>query len=198
MKRKNVILSLVASISVLILVVGLFAVKQFMQWRMLLNSGVFSAAHKDIMEGLLGHIFIWGIIVLVCSLSIILFLCWLLLPNKKERDICEVAGNLSEEDGFDSLRVDTVNNLIAYGAVNVKCRPQITKIVIHLKRSDKHSMSYEELNDILGQGFYDGSYSSQKKANNLKYELKRLLEGMPFVVCPATPNEIKLLGRAVR
>ena len=48
MKRKNVILSLVASISVLILVVGLFAVKQFMQWRMLLNSGVFSAAHKDI------------------------------------------------------------------------------------------------------------------------------------------------------
>ena len=56
MKRKNVILSLVASISVLILVVGLFAVKQFMQWRMLLNSGVFSAAHKDIMEGLLGHI----------------------------------------------------------------------------------------------------------------------------------------------
>ncbi len=47
------------------------------------NSGVFSAAHKDIMEGLLGHIFIWGIIVLVCSLSIILFLCWLLLPNKK-------------------------------------------------------------------------------------------------------------------
>lgn len=59
------------------------------------------------MEGLLGHIFIWGIIVLVCSLSIILFLCWLLLPNKKERDICEVAGNLSEEDGFDSLRVDT-------------------------------------------------------------------------------------------
>ena len=85
MKRKNVILSLVASISVLILVVGLFAVKQFMQWRMLLNSGVFSAAHKDIMEGLLGHIFIWGIIVLVCSLSIILFLCWLLLPNKKER-----------------------------------------------------------------------------------------------------------------
>ena len=29
-------------------------------------------------------------------------------------------------------------------------------------------------------------------------ELKRLLEGMPFVVCPATPNEIKLLGRAVR
>jgi hypothetical protein len=54
------------------------------------------------------------------------------------------------------------------------------------------------LNDILGQGFYDGSYSSQKKANNLKYELKRLLEGMPFVVCPATPNEIKLLGRAVR
>ena len=55
MKRKNVILSLVASISVLILVVGLFAVKQFMQWRMLLNSGVFSAAHKDIMEGLLGH-----------------------------------------------------------------------------------------------------------------------------------------------
>ncbi len=169
-----------------------------MQWRMLLNSGVFSAAHKDIMEGLLGHIFIWGIIVLVCSLSIILFLCWLLLPNKKERDICEVAGNLSEEDGFDSLRVDTVNNLIAYGAVKVKCRPQITKIVIHLKRSDKHSMSYEELNDILGQGFYDGSYSSQKKANNLKYELKRLLEGMPFVVCPATPNEIKLLGRAVR
>lgn len=104
MKRKNVILSLVASISVLILVVGLFAVKQFMQWRMLLNSGVFSAAHKDIMEGLLGHIFIWGIIVLVCSLSIILFLCWLLLPIKKERDICEVAGNLSEEDGFDSLR----------------------------------------------------------------------------------------------
>ena len=178
MKRKNVILSLVASISVLILVVGLFAVKQFMQWRMLLNSGVFSAAHKDIMEGLLGHIFIWGIIVLVCSLSIILFLCWLLLPNKKERDM--------------------VNNLIAYGAVKVKCRPQITKIVIHLKRSDKHSMSYEELNDILGQGFYDGSYSSQKKANNLKYELKRLLEGMPFVVCPATPNEIKLLGRAVR
>mgnify|MGYP001498917431 CR=1 FL=1 len=57
MKRKNVILSLVASISVLILVVGLFAVKQFMQWRMLLNSGVFSAAHKDIMEGLLGHIY---------------------------------------------------------------------------------------------------------------------------------------------
>ena len=58
MKRKNVILSLVASISVLILVVGLFAVKQFMQWRMLLNSGVFSAAHKDIMEGLyfyMGH-----------------------------------------------------------------------------------------------------------------------------------------------
>ena len=46
--------------------------------------------------------------------------------------------------------------------------------------------------------FYDGSYSSQKKANNLKYELKRLLEGLPFVVCPATPNEIKLLGRAVR
>ena len=39
---------------------------------------------------------------------------------------------------------------------------------IHLKRSDKHSMSYEELNDILGQGFYDGSYSSQKKANNLR------------------------------
>ena len=31
-----------------------------------------------------------------------------------------------------------------------------------------------------------------------RYELKRLLEGMPFVVCPATPNEIKLLGRAVR
>lgn len=61
MKRKNVILSLVASISVLILVVGLFAVKQFMQWRMLLNSGVFSAAHKDIMEGLLGHIFIYSI-----------------------------------------------------------------------------------------------------------------------------------------
>ena len=31
-----------------------------MQWRMLLNSGVFSAAHKDIMEGLLGHIFYMG------------------------------------------------------------------------------------------------------------------------------------------
>ena len=59
-------------------------------------------------------------------------------------------------------------------------------------------MSYEELNVILGQRFYDGSYSIQKKWNNLKYELKRLLEGMPFVVCPATPNEIKLLGRAVR
>ena len=36
-------------------------------------------------------------------------------------------------------------------------------------------MSYEELNDILGQGFYDGSYSSQKKANNLKYELKKII-----------------------
>ena len=168
MKRKNVILSLVASISVSILVVGLFAVKQFMQWRMILNSGVFSAAHKDIMEELLGHAFIWGIIVLVCSLLVILFLCWLLLPDRKERDICEVLGNLSVENEFDSLRVDTVNNLIVYGEVKVKCRPQITKIVIHLKRSDKHSMSYEELNDIFGQGFYDGSYSSQKKANNLK------------------------------
>ena len=73
MKRKNVILSLVASISVSILVVGLFAVKQFMQWRMILNNGVFSAAHKDIMEELLGHAFIWGIIVLVCSLLVILF-----------------------------------------------------------------------------------------------------------------------------
>lgn len=59
-------------------------------------------------------------------------------------------------------------------------------------------MSYEELNDILGQGFYDGSYSSQKKANNLKYELKRLLEGMPFVFVRLSSNEIKLLGRAVR
>ena len=165
MKRKNVILSLVASISVSILVVGLFAVKQFMQWRMILNSGVFSSAHKDIMEELLGHAFIWGIIVLVCSLLVILFLCWLLLPDRKERDICEVLGNLSVENEFDSLRVDTVNNLIVYGEVKVKCRPQITKIVIHLKRSDKHSMSYEELNDIFGQGFYDGSYASQKKAN---------------------------------
>lgn len=122
----------------------------------------------------------------------------MLLPDRKERDICEVLGNLSVENEFDSLRVDTVNNLIVYGEVKVKCRPQITKIVIHLKRSDKHSMSYEELNDIFGQGFYDGSYSSQKKANNLKYELKRLLERMPFVVCPTTPNEIKLLGKAVR
>ena len=85
MKRKNVILSLVAS-------------KQFMQWRMILNSGVFSAAHKDIMEELLGHAFIWGIIVLVCSLLVILFLCWLLLPDRKERDICEVLGNLSVEN----------------------------------------------------------------------------------------------------
>ena len=61
-----------------------------------------------------------------------------------------------------------------------------------------YAYSDEELNDIFGQGFYDGSYSSQKKANNLKYELNRLLERMPFVVCPTTPNEIKLLGKAVR
>ena len=196
MKRKNVILSLVASISVSILVVGLFAVKQFMQWRMILNSGVFSAAHKDIMEVLLGQALIWGIIVLACPLLVILFLCWLLLPDRKERDICEVGGNLSVENEFDTLRVDTVNNLIVYGEVKVRCRPQIAKIVVRLKRSDKHSMSYEELNDIFGQGFYDGSYSSQKKANNLKYELKRLLERMPFVVCPATPDEIRLLGKA--
>ena len=87
------------------------------------------------MEELLGHAFIWGIIVLVCSLLVILFLCWLLLPDRKERDICEVLGNLSVENEFDSLRVDTVNNLIVYGEVKVKCRPQITKIVIHLKRS---------------------------------------------------------------
>ena len=49
-----------------------------------------------------------------------------------------------------------------------------------------------------GRDFMTVHIPAKKKANNLKYELKRLLEGMPFVVCPATPNEIKLLGRAVR
>ena len=197
MKRRKIILSLVTSISILILVVGILAVRQFMQWGMIINSGAFSAAHKDIMEELLGHAFIWCIILLVCSLSVILFLYWLLLPDRKGSDICEVADNLSVKDEFCLLRIDSVNNFIMYGEVKVKCRPQITKIIVHLMGADKHAMSYEELNDILGQGFYDGSYSSQKKANNLKYELKRLLEGMPFVVCPATPNEIKLLGKAV-
>lgn len=188
MRRIHVFQGLTVCITLLILVWVCLIVCKFLEWNAFFSNDVFPVVYRLLIQELLRQMTVWvGIFCLGVSLLVILL--FLGAYFKKE----QMYQTVVPVDGFGRLNVDEVKGVIVYGTIEVKCRRQVLRIINHLLDSDGHSMSYEDLNEILGAGFYDGTYSSQKKANNLKYELKRALDGMPFVLCPSTPNQIRLM-----
>lgn len=92
------------------------------------------------------------------------------------------------------MTVDVECRTVRCGKCRRRVRPQVALVLAFLLQSPQHSLSYADLNGILGQKrYFDGSKCSRQRVRTLKRDLRKALEGFPFDVMRPESDCIRLV-----
>ena len=108
----------------------------------------------------------------------------------------EAAVPVLAEGGADleGMTVDVECRTVRCGECRRRVRPQVALVLAFLLQSPQHSLSYADLNGILGQKrYFDGSKCSRQRVRTLKCDLRKALEGFPFDVMRPESDCIRLV-----
>ena len=159
------------------LTMTIFMVHNMAYWHDWVSRNQASSLHTYVVNDILRHACTWSTAALIAAWLSTLFFFWQWKSHKHKTTQTDIPTTVEDEMPAKTLTADLENDCIIYQGSSKKCRHQVVVLLNHLLKSENYTIAYDELNDIFGETFYDGTTSSQKKANNLKYELKKALEG---------------------
>ena len=176
-KQKHLLLIATLCLGFFSLTMTIFMVHNMAYWHDWVSRNQASSLHTYVVNDILRHACTWSTAALIAAWLSTLFFFWQWKSHKHKTTQTDIPTTVEDEMPAKTLTADLENDCIIYQGSSKKCRHQVVVLLNHLLKSENYTIAYDELNHIFGEKFYDGTTSSQKKANNLKYELKKALEG---------------------
>ena len=176
-KQKHLLLIATLCLGFFSLTMTIFMVHNMAYWHDWVSRNQASSLHTYVVNDILRHACTWSTAALIAAWLSTLFFFWQWKSHKHKTTQTDIPTTVEDGIPANTLTADPENDSIIYQGASKKCRHQVVVLLNHLLKSENYTIAYDELNDIFGETFYDGTTSSQKKANNLKYELKKALEG---------------------
>ena len=176
-KQKHLLLIATLCLGFFSLTMTIFMVHNMAYWHDWVSRNQASSLHTYVVNDILRHACTWSTAALIAAWLSTLFFFWQWKSHKHKTTQTDIPTTVEDGIPANTLTADPENDSIIYQGASKKCRHQVVVLLNHLLKSENYTIAYDELNHIFGEKFYDGTTSSQKKANNLKYELKKALEG---------------------
>lgn len=193
MSLKNIYLIFALIVGGLALCGTVFMVWNMVQWTEHMERLALSGSQLYFFQDLMQHACFWPLIFFlllwVCGIALL----WHWKREMADWKVCCKTIDNSRKDLFALIKVNMGECCFSFEDTTVKCTYQVVVLLQYLFECESHSITYENLNSIFGKGYYDASPSSQKKANNLRYMLKKSLKGFPVTVCPSISCVIRLV-----
>ena len=156
------------------LLVIFFVCSKYGEYRLLCNVGLVDDGIDELHTTLLSV----SVGALVC-LSVIacVGLVWTLRKSKVRPLKAE-----SMDDALQLLHIDKFIGCVIYSHKSFDASPRVLLFLEKLVQKEDHTLSLEELGEVLGKGYSDGTESCRSRLRNIKCIVHKTLRDTPFDV----------------
>lgn len=162
-----------------------FTCSEYGEYRSLCNIGLVDDGIDELHTTLLSV----SVGALVC-LSVIacVGLVWTLRKSKVRPLKAE-----SMDDALQLLHIDKFGGCVIYSHKSFDASPRVLLFLEKLVQKEDHTLSLEELGEVLGKGYSDGTESCRSRLRNIKCIVHKILWDTPFDVVRDAFGNFKLV-----
>ena len=91
------------------------------------------------------------------------------------------------------LHIDKFGGCVIYSHKSFDASPRVLLFLEKLMQKEEHTLSLEELGELLGKGYSDGTESCHSRLRNIKCIVHKTLRDTPFDVVRDTSGNFKLV-----
>ncbi len=171
-----------------------FTCSEYGEYRSLCNVGLVDDGIDELHTTLLSV----SVGALVC-LSVIacVGLVWTLRKSKVRPLKAEPVDGESVHPGLDAalqlLHIDKFRGCVIYTHKSFDASPRVLLFLEKLVQKEDHTLSLEELGELLGKGYSDGTESCRSRLRNIKCIVHKTLRDTPFDVVRDAFGNFKLV-----
>ena len=97
------------------------------------------------------------------------------------------------DDAFQLLHIDKFGGCVIYSHKSFDASPRVLLFLEKLVQKEDHTLSLEELGEVLGKGYSDGTESCRSRLRNIKCIVHKTLRDTPFDVVRDAFGNFKLV-----